>query len=88
MMVIQLYSIKGKHLECGKIIIKLLDNSNFKVVAPDQRGYSPKAKPKGIDSYKIDLLAKDIIDIADVFIMKAFHLVLHDKLCSWLVYSI
>ena len=59
-------------------LIKLLDNSNFKVVAPDQRGYSPKAKPKGIDSYKIDLLAKDIIDIADVFGFESFHLVGHD----------
>ena len=61
-----------------KDLIKLLDNSNFKVVAPDQRGYSPKAKPTGIDSYKIDLLANDIVDIADVFGFESFHLVGHD----------
>ena len=61
-----------------KDLIKLLDNNNFKVVAPDQRGYSPKARPTGIDSYKIDLLAKDIINIADMFEFESFHLVGHD----------
>ena len=61
-----------------KNLIQLLDSSNFKIVAPDQRGYSPGARPEGIDSYKIEFLANDIIDIADAFGFDRFHLVGHD----------
>ena len=61
-----------------KDLISLLDENNFQVAAPDQRGYSPGARPRGIDSYKIDLLAKDIMDIADAFGLERFHLAGHD----------
>ena len=38
-----------------KDLITLLDENNYRVVAPDQRGYSAEARPKGVESYKINL---------------------------------
>lgn len=61
-----------------KDLISNLNSNDFRVVAPDQRGYSPGARPKGIDSYKIDYLAKDIIDIANKLGFEKFHLAGHD----------
>lgn len=61
-----------------KDMIVILDENNFRVVAPDQRGYSPGSRPKGVESYKIDLLAKDIINIANEFGFEKFHLAGHD----------
>ncbi|MBC8196877.1 MAG: alpha/beta hydrolase [Candidatus Marinimicrobia bacterium] len=58
--------------------IKLLDDNGFRVIAPDQRGYSPGARPSQISDYSIEKLSKDIIDIADAFKLKSFHLIGHD----------
>ena len=59
-------------------LMKVLSDSNYRVIAPDQRGYSPGAKPLEIEDYTIDLLSQDIIDIADAFSVEKFHLVGHD----------
>jgi pimeloyl-ACP methyl ester carboxylesterase len=58
--------------------IKLLDNNGFRVIAPNQRGYSSGARPLKISDYSIEKLSKDIIDIADEFNLDSFHLVGHD----------
>jgi pimeloyl-ACP methyl ester carboxylesterase len=47
-------------------------------VAPNLRGYSEGARPKGKKHYKIDSLADDIIDIANALSIPKFHLVAHD----------
>ena len=59
-------------------LIQFLSNNNHKVIAPDQRGYSPKARPLSLKEYKIDKLAQDVIDIANAFNFDKFHLVGHD----------
>ena len=59
-------------------LIQFLSNNNHKVIAPDQRGYSPKARPLSLKEYKIDKLAQDVIDIANAFNIEKFHLVGHD----------
>ncbi|HVV47881.1 MAG TPA: alpha/beta hydrolase [Bryobacteraceae bacterium] len=50
----------------------------FHVIAPDQRGYNLSDKPEGIASYDLDLLAADVIGLADHFERQTFALVGHD----------
>lgn len=56
--------------------------AGYRVVAPDQRGYSPGARPDPADlsNYSFDKLVQDAIDIADASGAegKRFHLVGHD----------
>ena len=59
-------------------LIPVLASEGFKVVAPDQRGYSQGARPPKISDYSIDKLSQDVIDIADAFQFEKFHLIGHD----------
>ena len=59
-------------------LIPVLVSEGYKVVAPDQRGYSQSARPPKISDYSIDKLSQDVIDIADAFQFEKFHLVGHD----------
>ena len=71
-------------------LIPILANEGFKVIAPDQRGYSQGARPSKISDYTIDKLSKDIIDIADAFQLEKFHLIGHDwgSAVGWYIVSI
>jgi pimeloyl-ACP methyl ester carboxylesterase len=55
-----------------------LAERGFHVVAPDQRGYNLSDKPKGVDNYDLDLLAGDIVGLADHFGQERFALIGHD----------
>jgi pimeloyl-ACP methyl ester carboxylesterase len=55
-----------------------LANAGYLVFAPNQRGYSPLARPIGIANYLTDFLVEDILRIADVLGWNKFHLVGHD----------
>jgi pimeloyl-ACP methyl ester carboxylesterase len=48
------------------------------VVAPAQRGYSPRARPTGVAEYATEKLAGDVLAIADAIGAGRFHLVGHD----------
>jgi len=61
-----------------KDLIILLSDNNYKVIAPDQRGYSIGARPKSRNNYKIEYLVEDLFSLADVFNFEKFHLVGHD----------
>ena len=50
----------------------------YLVVVPDQRGYNLSEKPKGIEAYKQDELAKDAIGIIDAYKRDKIFLVGHD----------
>jgi pimeloyl-ACP methyl ester carboxylesterase len=67
--------------------IAALAAAGFRVVAPDQRGYSPGARPAGVESYKIFALAQDVLAMADALGIGRFHLVGHDwgGSVAWLV---
>lgn len=59
----------------------LLDSAaarGYRVLAFDQRGYSPNARPSGAEQYQIDSLVGDVIAIADNVGFDTFHLVGHD----------
>ncbi len=50
----------------------------FRGVAPDQRGYSPGARPEAVADYHVDRLVQDVIGLADAIGAPRFHLVGHD----------
>ncbi len=55
-----------------------LAEAGFFAVAPNQRGYSPGARPEGAAAYATELLVADAIGIADALGHQRFHLVGHD----------
>lgn len=50
----------------------------FRVIAFDQRGYSPGARPQGVAAYRADNQVADVVAIADAMGFATFHLVGHD----------
>lgn len=59
-------------------LMERLAADGFYCVAPDQRGFSPGARPKKVREYETPILQQDVIDLADAFGMEKFHLVGHD----------
>ncbi|MFN0095065.1 MAG: alpha/beta fold hydrolase [Dehalococcoidia bacterium] len=56
-----------------------LAEAGYRCIAPDQRGYSPNARPEGVEPYKTENLVADAFAIADACGFGAkFHLVAHD----------
>jgi pimeloyl-ACP methyl ester carboxylesterase len=58
--------------------LEALGAAGHRAVAVDQRGYSPGARPEGVDSYRIDHLVADVMAIADELGGHRFDLVGHD----------
>lgn len=59
-------------------VAPLLVDAGLRIIAPDQRGYSPRARPPEVTDYATDVLADDAIGIADALGLDTFHLVGHD----------
>lgn len=59
-------------------IMDALVGKGYRCAAPDQRGYSPGARPDGVEAYALDLLVGDVFGIADALGWDRFHLVAHD----------
>lgn len=55
-----------------------LASAGFRAVAPDQRGYSPGARPLGIESYATELLVEDVLGFIAALGGAPVHLVGHD----------
>ena len=55
-----------------------LADAGFRAVAPDQRGYSPGARPADLDVYATDRLVGDVLDLLDALAVERVHLVGHD----------
>lgn len=55
-----------------------LAGAGYRAVAPDQRGYSPGARPESVEHYAMEHLVADVLAIADEFGGHRFHLVGHD----------
>ena len=70
-------------------LIKVLENEGYRIIAPDQRGYSKGARPSKISDYTIDKLSEDVINIANEFNIEKFHLVGHDwgSAVGWYIVS-
>lgn len=52
--------------------------ADFRVVAPDQRGFGGSEKPLEVEAYKTDRVVEDLIALADALDIGAFTLVGHD----------
>ena len=55
-----------------------LVGAGYRVLAPDQRGYSPGARPKRRRDYAIGRLVGDVLALADAAGLKRFHVLGHD----------
>ena len=59
-------------------LMATLAAEGYRCVAPDQRGYSPGARPQETDAYRYADLATDVLELARVLGFERFHLVGHD----------
>lgn len=59
-------------------LLERLEAEGFRALAPDQRGYSPGARPEGAEQYAYPHLAADVVALADACGFERFHLVGHD----------
>ena len=55
-----------------------LASAGFYCLAPNMRGYSRNACPKGKRHYQVEHLVKDVIDLAKAVGSDSFHLIAHD----------
>ena len=64
-----------------------LVHNNFYCIAPDMRGYSEGARPKGKVNYQLQHLTTDIFSIAKSLSINRFHLIGHDwgALVGWVM---
>ncbi|MBV8561215.1 MAG: alpha/beta fold hydrolase, partial [Acidimicrobiia bacterium] len=58
--------------------LRALADAGYRAVAPDQRGYSSRARPVGVEHYEAEHLVADVLAIADWLGGHRFHLVGHD----------
>lgn len=50
---------------CFDAVVPRLHESGLRTIVPDQRGYSPGARPAEVDAYRIEHLAADAVGILD-----------------------
>ncbi len=67
--------------------LSALAGAGIQAVAFDQRGYSPGARPEGVEAYRTGELVEDVVAVADALGMDRFDLVGHDwgGMVAWLV---
>lgn len=65
----------------------VLASAGYRAIAPNQRGYSPGARPANVEDYELTLLVADVLGMADELGVERFHLVGHDwgAAVAWVV---
>jgi len=68
-------------------LMERLATEGYRCLAPDQRGYSPGARPEGAEQYRYIDTASDALALADAWGADRFHLIGHDwgAGCGWAV---
>ena len=75
--VVLLHGYPGSHRSWDRVA-PALTSAGYRVVAPDQRGYSPGARPRGRRAYALDRAVGDLLALADTIGAARFHVVGHD----------
>ena len=63
---------------CWAAVTPLLVEAGYRVLAPDQRGYSPGARPQDVRAYAMARLTGDVLALADAAGADRFHVLGHD----------
>ncbi|MGW0037904.1 alpha/beta fold hydrolase [Gordonia sp. NPDC003376] len=63
---------------CWESVTPVLNQAGLRTVAPDQRGYSPRARPDPVRDYRMSELVADVIALADALDAPRIHLAGHD----------
>lgn len=71
-------------------IMRQLADAGYRCLAPDQRGYSPGARPEDVEAYSYRNLVSDVFALADAAGFGRFHLIGHDwgALVGWACVSV
>src|ERR1700737_4666991 len=75
--VVLLHGFPETSASWSDVIPKLVD-AGYRAVAPDQRGYSPDARPRGRRAYRRRELVADVLALIDQTGAERVHLVGHD----------
>ncbi|MGW5241121.1 alpha/beta fold hydrolase [Monashia sp. NPDC004114] len=72
---------------CWGRVTAVLNGAGLRTLAPDQRGYSPAARPAGRTAYRLEELVADVVALVDATGASRVHLVGHDwgGAIAWLV---
>jgi len=63
---------------CWRGVWPALAEAGLRVVVPDQRGYSPDARPEGVEHYRMSALVADAVAVLDAVGADTAHVVGHD----------
>ncbi len=74
-----------QHSGMWDLVSPILHDAGLRTIAPDQRGYSPGARPKDVAAYRVGELAADALALLDAVGAPSAHLVAHDwgALVGW-----
>jgi pimeloyl-ACP methyl ester carboxylesterase len=75
--VILLHGFPQNHRSWDQVTPHLTE-AGYRVLAPDQRGYSPGARPQGRRAYRLECLTDDVVALADQAGAERFHVMGHD----------
>lgn len=75
--VVLLHGFPGSHRTWNGVT-PLLNDAGFRTVAPDQRGYSPRARPRRRRAYRAKEVTDDVITLIDALGRDRVHVVGHD----------
>lgn len=64
--------------DAWRTVARTLTVADLRVIAPDQRGYSPGARPDTVESYRLAELVGDALGILDARGARSAHVVGHD----------
>lgn len=63
---------------CWAEVAPVLHRGGLRTLAPDQRGYSPTARPVDVSAYRVSALAADALAVMDAAGVGSAHVVGHD----------
>ena len=63
---------------CWADVTPTLHRAGLRTLAPDQRGYSPAARPTDVSAYRVSALAADVLAVMDAAGVPGAHVVGHD----------